>query len=595
MTEKQSKLKKLMGKKVLMGATVAAGLVFFIGGIIFWGGFNTAMEATNTMEFCIGCHEMEENVYKEYKPTIHYTNRTGVRAGCPDCHVPDPWVHKMVRKIKASNELLHKALGTIDTPEKFEQHRLGMAKRVWKNMKETDSRECRNCHNFESMAPQFQKPRARKQHLNAFDTGQTCIDCHKGIAHNDVRDMLTDEELEELEAPNPEFVREVPQMYRDGLEQIARDEEANKIKMAEEKAIADAAEAARIERAVEDALAQYQETHHTPEGAKITQADELSDIKVDWSKAASREITIFYPGETSIEWVLNGRDHGGARPFDKGGDRCVTCHDNETADMGEKMVTGEKAESTPIPGKRGSIPVKVEATHDDENLYMRFSWQDGDHAPVPFVEGGKMDPDNKIKLAVMFATDDVEYADRTGCWATCHHDASSMPDAPEQATLDASEFASRLDLSAGVTKYLKESRSKIEVKGRRGKKRGGWNKLVDEETIKSELAGGRYMDIARYKAGKKLSEDGHILEQRIMTGGQGVLFEARQQVGRWTILMQRKLKSDESGDIDLALDQVYNFGFAIHDDYSASRFHHVSLGYKLGFDNEEVEINAKKQ
>ncbi len=47
------------------------------------------MEATNTTEFCIGCHEMENNVYQEYKPTIHFNNRTGVRAGCPDCHVQD--------------------------------------------------------------------------------------------------------------------------------------------------------------------------------------------------------------------------------------------------------------------------------------------------------------------------------------------------------------------------------------------------------------------------------------------------------------------------------------------------------------------------
>ena len=93
----------------------------FVAGVVFWGGFNTAMEATNTESFCISCHEMEENVYQEYKNTIHYSNRSGVRATCPDCHVPKPWVHKIQRKIQASNELLHKALGSIDTPEKFEE------------------------------------------------------------------------------------------------------------------------------------------------------------------------------------------------------------------------------------------------------------------------------------------------------------------------------------------------------------------------------------------------------------------------------------------------------------------------------------------
>lgn len=156
----------------------------FILGIIFWGGFNTVVEATNTESFCISCHEMEENVYKEYQNTIHYSNRTGVRATCPDCHVPKDWTHKMVRKIQASNELWHKFLGTIDTPEKFEAKRLELAQNVWRSMKATDSRECRNCHSFDSMDYTKQGRRAVQQHMDGFDTEQTCIDCHKGIAHS---------------------------------------------------------------------------------------------------------------------------------------------------------------------------------------------------------------------------------------------------------------------------------------------------------------------------------------------------------------------------------------------------------------------------
>ena len=131
----------LFSRKVLLGTTLGAAVFFMVVGVIFWGGFNTAMEATNTLDFCISCHEMEDNVYKEYTKTIHFSNRSGVRATCSDCHVPDPWVHKVVRKIQASKELLHKALGTIDTPEKFDQKRLQLAKNVWKAMKETDSRE----------------------------------------------------------------------------------------------------------------------------------------------------------------------------------------------------------------------------------------------------------------------------------------------------------------------------------------------------------------------------------------------------------------------------------------------------------------------
>jgi len=159
-------------------------LVGFFGGIIFWGGFNTGMEATNTLTFCIGCHEMRDNVYNEYQQTIHYSNRTGVRAICSDCHVPHAWIPKIIRKIQASKELWGKITGYIDTPEKFEAHRMEMATHEWERMKSVDSRECRNCHSFDAMSGDKQKQSVYKKHMLAKDQGQTCIDCHKGIAHH---------------------------------------------------------------------------------------------------------------------------------------------------------------------------------------------------------------------------------------------------------------------------------------------------------------------------------------------------------------------------------------------------------------------------
>lgn len=152
-------------------------------GVIFWGGFNWAVEASNTESFCTSCHEMEQNVFIEYQDTIHYNNRTGVRATCSDCHVPREWQHKVIRKVRATNELFHKVIGSIDTREKFEAKRLELAQTVWKSMKATDSRECRNCHDFESMDYLKQGRRAIDRHISGFDAGQTCIDCHKGIAH----------------------------------------------------------------------------------------------------------------------------------------------------------------------------------------------------------------------------------------------------------------------------------------------------------------------------------------------------------------------------------------------------------------------------
>lgn len=159
--------------------------VGFFGGIIFWGGFHTALEATNTLEFCVSCHEMRDTVYKEYKETVHYANRSGVRAVCSDCHVPRDWLHKVARKIQASGEVYGKIVGTIDTPEKFEAKRSELAHHVWKRMKETDSLECRNCHSVEAMSPDRQTERAQKRHTAGIAEGKTCIDCHFGIAHNE--------------------------------------------------------------------------------------------------------------------------------------------------------------------------------------------------------------------------------------------------------------------------------------------------------------------------------------------------------------------------------------------------------------------------
>ncbi|WP_310620363.1 NapC/NirT family cytochrome c [Flexibacterium corallicola] len=184
---KDSFLKKIWRLLSRPATTISAGLLLFAGlitGVVFWGGLNWSMEMTNTESFCIGCHEMENTVYQEYIESPHYSNASGVRASCSNCHVPDEWTHKVVRKIQASREVYHKVLGSINTPEKFEAKRLELATNVWKAMKSTDSRECRNCHEMASMDFVLQETRASVAHSDALDTGKTCIDCHQGIAHD---------------------------------------------------------------------------------------------------------------------------------------------------------------------------------------------------------------------------------------------------------------------------------------------------------------------------------------------------------------------------------------------------------------------------
>ena len=192
-----SRLKNYLQSYCSLSARCPIGVFFsvFTLGILFWGGFNTAMEVTNTEPFCISCHEMEVNVYKEYKETVHYSNRTGVRATCPDCHVPKEWGHKVIRKIQATNELFHKIIGSVDTPEKFEAKRLELAGHVWETMKETDSRECRNCHAFNSMSLTAQKKTSQRAHQRGVKANRTCIDCHMGVAHKMAKDFDKNREL----------------------------------------------------------------------------------------------------------------------------------------------------------------------------------------------------------------------------------------------------------------------------------------------------------------------------------------------------------------------------------------------------------------
>ena len=156
----------------------------FIAGILFWGGFNTALEVTNTEAFCTSCHEMRDNVFVELQPTIHYTNRSGVRATCPDCHVPHNWTAKIARKMQASKEVWGTIFGTINTREKFLDKRLELAQHEWARLKANNSLECRNCHNLDSMDFTRQSKRAMEMHSTVLVRGEkTCIDCHKGIAH----------------------------------------------------------------------------------------------------------------------------------------------------------------------------------------------------------------------------------------------------------------------------------------------------------------------------------------------------------------------------------------------------------------------------
>lgn len=176
-----SRLRKwTAGKRasVVLLAGIAAGL----GGLTLFG---TTMVYTSTEAFCAtSCHEMANNSNMEYLGSSHDRNRTGVRATCVDCHVPNSPIPLYIAKMGALNDLWsHHVTRAVDTREKFEAQRARMAQRVWTYMKGNDSRECRHCHTPANMDGDRQSPISVARHERGKREKLTCVDCHFGLTH----------------------------------------------------------------------------------------------------------------------------------------------------------------------------------------------------------------------------------------------------------------------------------------------------------------------------------------------------------------------------------------------------------------------------
>ena len=156
----------------------------FVAVLLVLGGA-AGLAWTSTEAFCIGCHEMRDNVYAEYKDTIHDRNRTGVRAICTDCHVPREPGPLILAKIRATWDVYGHLTGELDTKAKFEALRSELAHKVWRRMLASDSHECRNCHKADHMDKDKQSEKAQARHAKAQADGITCIECHFGIAHKE--------------------------------------------------------------------------------------------------------------------------------------------------------------------------------------------------------------------------------------------------------------------------------------------------------------------------------------------------------------------------------------------------------------------------
>jgi nitrate/TMAO reductase-like tetraheme cytochrome c subunit len=165
-------------------SVLALVIVGILIGAVATIGTQLMVAVTGTNQFCGGaCHSMQW-VAAEYRQSIHYANRTGVRASCHDCHIPHDYPELLWYKAKAgARDVVQEVRGVISTEDKFKKERLRLAKSVWAEYKATNSENCRVCHAITADTLSKQKDFVKPMHQQFLAGAATCTDCHKGIAH----------------------------------------------------------------------------------------------------------------------------------------------------------------------------------------------------------------------------------------------------------------------------------------------------------------------------------------------------------------------------------------------------------------------------
>lgn len=162
-------------------------------------------------------------------------------------------------------------------------------------------------------------------------------------------------------------------------------------------------------------------------GTLLSVGTQMAFAAPDWSKVPKREIHVFHPGVTPIEWVGKKSDHSGTAGLKKG-ETCVGCHEEKGAlNFNFKRLADKELEPKGAP-KTAVYPVAVQAAYDASNLYIRLTFK------APSGGADKGDKDNEVKATVMFPDAKVPQSSQVGCWASCHVDARTMPAGDDKKT-----------------------------------------------------------------------------------------------------------------------------------------------------------------
>lgn len=253
---------------------------------------------------------------------------------------------------------------------------------------------------------------------------------------------------------------------------------------------------------------------------------------IDWSKISSTNVPLFYPGQSSYEW-LRSAAHKGAGGA-KRGDACVQCHDGKEQALGEKIVKGGPLEPMPVKGKNGYVDLKFQAAYDAKNAYLRFQWKtlnpypgtehqylrfDGKEWKVygypkldKVVQDGAQPGIYEDRMSIIIDDGKVPGFAQQGCWLTCH---DGQRDMAKQFTKE--EIAANLLLTAykknDVRKYLPASRNDP----------SDWKTVKPVEEMNKIKAAGGFVELIQWRAHRSnpagMADDGYVLEWRNFDAG----------------------------------------------------------------------------
>lgn len=292
-------------------------------------------------------------------------------------------------------------------------------------------------------------------------------------------------------------------------------------------------------------------------------------LAIDWGKVTGENVTLFYPGQSSYEWVLTPSDHSGGTKI-REGKNCHECHLGEEDGIGKQIVVGKKNEPTPIAGKPGFVKANIKFAYDDKNLYVHFKFKEGKQPDA------KQDPKYATKVTVMLDAGGVKESNRFGCWAACHDNLTAMPSDGD---------------GTPRTMYLYKTRAA------RLTRHGAPDGDKPAAALAKLKASGYELEYwqARLNPGAKaVAVGGTIFDKRTDLPDAPVTAEASFDNGIWTVTLSRPLKAAPPF-ADLEPGKPYTIGFAIHAGHTSHRFHYVSLERTMAIDHGKADFVAAKE